>query len=107
MTSSGPVLKPGLFAREHCFPIRFMRLVSLLRSRIGLQCALVVYPSESLCKSLKDVCSLYTPDNPPGWRVGAGNVGQHYFRWRYELAPDRGDRNNPIPRGESAMLFGE
>lgn len=26
----------------------------------------------------------YTPDNPPGWQVEAGNVGQHYYRWRYE-----------------------
>jgi hypothetical protein len=28
-------------------------------------------------------CLTYTPDNPPGWQVEAGNVGQHYFRWRY------------------------
>ncbi|WP_029215592.1 hypothetical protein [Kallotenue papyrolyticum] len=25
----------------------------------------------------------YTPDNPPAFRVEAGNVGQHYYRWRY------------------------
>ena len=25
----------------------------------------------------------YTPDNLPGWQVEAGNVGQHYFQWRY------------------------
>ena len=25
----------------------------------------------------------YTPDNPEGWQVEAGNVGQHYYRWRY------------------------
>ena len=29
-------------------------------------------------------CLTYTPDNDPGWRVEAGNVGQHYFRWRYD-----------------------
>ncbi|MCS7294077.1 MAG: thermonuclease family protein, partial [Dehalococcoidia bacterium] len=29
-------------------------------------------------------CLTYTPDNPPGWQVEAGNVGQHYYRWRYE-----------------------
>jgi hypothetical protein len=27
-------------------------------------------------------CLTYKPDNEPGWRVEAGNVGQHYFRWR-------------------------
>jgi hypothetical protein len=28
-------------------------------------------------------CLTYTPDNPPGWQVEAGNVGQHYYTWRY------------------------
>ncbi|MEZ4569439.1 MAG: NHL repeat-containing protein [Thermomicrobiales bacterium] len=28
-------------------------------------------------------CLTYTPDNPPGWQVEAGNVGQHYYAWRY------------------------
>ena len=26
----------------------------------------------------------FTPENGPGWQVEAGNVGQHYFRWRYD-----------------------
>ncbi len=26
----------------------------------------------------------YTPDNPEGWKVEAGNVGRHYYAWRYE-----------------------
>lgn len=25
----------------------------------------------------------YTPGNPDGWKVEAGNVGQHYHAWRY------------------------
>jgi glucose/arabinose dehydrogenase len=28
-------------------------------------------------------CLTYTPDNEPAWQVEAGNVGQHYFQWRY------------------------
>jgi sugar lactone lactonase YvrE len=27
----------------------------------------------------------YTPQNPDGFKVEMGNVGQHYYRWRYEL----------------------
>lgn len=27
----------------------------------------------------------FTPDNEPGWQVEAGNVGQHYYQWRYEM----------------------
>jgi hypothetical protein len=29
-------------------------------------------------------CLTYTPDNPDGWQVEAGNIGQHYYEWRYE-----------------------
>ena len=25
----------------------------------------------------------YSPDNPAGWQVEMGNVGRHYYRWRY------------------------
>lgn len=37
----------------------------------------------------------YTPSNPEGYKVEMGNVGQHYFQWRYAhlgqpwAAPDR------------------
>ena len=29
-------------------------------------------------------CLTYTPDNPDGWQVEMGNVGRHYYAWRYE-----------------------
>ncbi|GBD19848.1 hypothetical protein HRbin28_00285 [bacterium HR28] len=29
----------------------------------------------------------YTPDNPEGWRVEMGNVGRHYYEWRYGTPP--------------------
>ena len=32
-------------------------------------------------------CLTYTPGNPEGWKVEAGNVGQHYFAWRYANWP--------------------
>lgn len=32
-------------------------------------------------------CLTYTPGNPDGWQVEAGNVGQHYHGWRYEQPP--------------------
>ncbi len=33
----------------------------------------------------------YTPANPAAFRVEMGNVGQHYFRWRYGAAPWEGE----------------
>lgn len=32
-------------------------------------------------------CLTYTPANPANWRVEMGNVGQHYYRWRYGTPP--------------------
>jgi hypothetical protein len=35
-------------------------------------------------------CLTYTPGNPEGWQVEAGNVGQHYYAWRYAEPPSGG-----------------
>ena len=29
----------------------------------------------------------YVPNNPAGWQVELGNVGRHYYRWRYGTEP--------------------
>lgn len=42
----------------------------------------------------------YTPDNPHGWQVEAGNVGLHYYQWRHEgvgLTDCSGDGHGPDP----------
>jgi hypothetical protein len=33
-------------------------------------------------------CLTYTPDNPSGWQVEAGNIGQHYHQFRYGRDPE-------------------
>ncbi len=32
----------------------------------------------------------YNPDNVPAWQVEMGNVGRHYYDWRYTQRPPRG-----------------
>ncbi|HET8629003.1 MAG TPA: CAP domain-containing protein [Thermomicrobiales bacterium] len=34
----------------------------------------------------------YDPANPTGWQVEAGNVGRHYYEWRYGVPPTPPDR---------------
>jgi hypothetical protein len=50
-------------------------------------------------------CLTYTQDNPPAWQVEAGNVGQHYFSWRYNTDLLTGSMPTPgpapIPASES------
>jgi hypothetical protein len=40
-------------------------------------------PRDVLLQCFERRCLTYTPDNPEGWRVEAGNVGLHYYEWRY------------------------
>ena len=42
-------------------------------------------------------CLTYTPDNPAEWQVEAGNVGRHYYQWRYGKSPEQ-------PQGTIAFL---
>ncbi len=42
----------------------------------------------------------YTPGNEPGWQVEAGNVGQHYYLWRYGQLPQ--DDGTAPPDGTEA-----
>jgi len=41
-------------------------------------------PLDVLLQCFERRCLTYTPDNTEGWQVEAGNVGQHYYGWRYE-----------------------
>src|SRR5690606_20503223 len=40
-----------------------------------------------LMQSFERRCLTYTPGNPEGFLVEAGNVGQHYYQWRYGQGP--------------------
>ena len=43
-------------------------------------------PQDVLVQAFERRVLTYTPSNPAGWEVEAGNVGQHYHRWRYDGA---------------------
>lgn len=43
-------------------------------------------------------CLTFTPDNPEGWQVEAGNVGRHYYSWRYnQTEPEPSPTPTPTP----------
>jgi uncharacterized protein YkwD len=44
-------------------------------------------PRDVLLQCFERRCLTYTPANDPAWQVEAGNVGQHYYRWRYADEP--------------------
>lgn len=50
-------------------------------------------PADVLLQCFERRCLTYTPGNPPGWQVEAGNVGRHYYEWRHGpiATPTTGD----------------
>lgn len=59
-------------------------------------------PSTVLIQVYQRRVLTYNPANPDGWKVEAGNVGQHYYTWRYERIS--GTRANPLPIGTSSVI---
>ena len=106
MNASGPIAEAGFIREGPLFPNPFYATGFPITEAYWTTVRVGGVPKRVLVQVFERRVLTYTPDNPPGWQVEAGNVGQHYYRWRYELAPDRGSRNNPIPRGEAAMLYG-
>jgi len=58
-------------------------------------------PTKVLVQCFERRCLTYTPGNEPTWQVEAGNVGQHYYAWRYEQEPPASD----VPTDQE-LLFG-
>ncbi len=40
-------------------------------------------PHDVLVQAFQRRVLTYSPDNPSGWQVEMGNVGRHYYSWRY------------------------
>lgn len=51
----------------------------------------------------------YTPGNPAGYQVEMGNIGQHYYRWRYgnatQPAPSTAPAQQPALDGEENQFL--
>lgn len=82
MNSSGQVYQNGQFVNDKLFINAFYAT--------GFPVTDAYWANVKVANTYKDVlmqcfqrrCLTYTPDNPPGWQVEAGNVGQHYHTWR-------------------------
>ncbi len=44
-------------------------------------------PKDVMVQCFERRCFSYTPSNPDAYKVEMGNVGQHYYNWRYNQPP--------------------
>ena len=95
MVSSGPVLETGQIVNGLLFQNPYY--ATGLPITEAYWSLIMVDGTEKwvLTQAFERRVLTFTPDNDSGFQVEAGNVGMHYWQWRYEMA-------SPPPAGEVA-----
>jgi M6 family metalloprotease-like protein len=88
MNSTGPVWSDGGITTGNLFSSPFYATGYPITEAYWARVQVGGVAQDVLMQCFERRCLTYTPGNPEGWQVEAGNVGQHYYRWRYENDPD-------------------
>ena len=87
MNSSGTVYENGVNLTAPLFETPFFATGLPISEAYWARVEVSGIPQDVLVQVFERRVLTYTPDNAPEWRVEAGNVGRHYFEWRYGAAP--------------------
>lgn len=90
MTSSGLVKEDGPARVGQLFPNPFYATGYPVTEPYWANVKVAGTYTEVLVQVFERRVLTYTPGNPAGWQVEAGNVGRHYFEWRYGISPPAG-----------------
>jgi hypothetical protein len=83
MLSTGPVLENGAYVTEPLFENPFYATGYPVTEAYWTNVDVAGTDRLVLLQCFERRCLTYTPENPEGWQVEFGNVGQHYYRWRH------------------------
>jgi hypothetical protein len=83
MTSTGPVEIDGQLVDAPLFANPFAATGYPISEAYWATVRVAGVAHDVLTQCFERRCLTWTPDNPAGWQVETGNVGQHYFAWRY------------------------
>ena len=105
MNSSGTVNVDGEIGTDLLFPNPYYATGLPVTEAYWTTVRVAGQQQQVLVQAFERRVLTYTPGNPEGWQVEAGNVGQHYYDWRY---------NNPdfaqvtiASKGEAIPLYVE
>lgn len=84
MTSTGPVEQNGQTTSDKLFQNPFYATGYPLTEAYWTHVLVGGVQKLVLVQVFERRVLTYTPNNPTGWQVEAGNVGQHYYTWRYQ-----------------------
>jgi hypothetical protein len=88
MNSQGQVYENGELHTQALFENPFYATGRPVTEAYWATVQVANQPRDVLMQCFERRCLTYTPGNPEGFVVEAGNVGQHYYAWRYVHAPD-------------------
>ena len=91
MTSTGTIWDGANFVDAPLFQVPFYSTGYPITEAYWTKVKLAGVEQHVLLQCFERRCLTYTPVNPEGFVVEAGNVGLHYYQWRYSpqpLAPD-------------------
>ena len=91
MNSEGAILQDGVSSSGPVFPNPFYAVGLPVTEAYWTNIAVAGVQQDVLVQAFERRVLTYTPGNDPGWRVEAGNVGQHYYIWRYGEIPHDSD----------------
>lgn len=100
MTSAGTVYENGQFTSAALFQNAYFATGYPISEAYWATVQVGGQTRDVLVQCFERRCLTYTPGNPDGWQVEAGNVGQHYYEWRYgdgTATPDPAPTSTPTP----------
>ncbi len=83
MTSQGVVYENGEYVTEDIFENEFYGTGYPVTEAYWTTAMVAGTERDVLWQCFERRCLTYTPGNPEAFLVEAGNVGQHYYRWRH------------------------
>ena len=87
MHSSGTVFQDGQPGEDRLFANPFYATGFPITEAYWATVQVAGTPTDVLLQCFERRCLTFTPGNAQGWQVEAGNVGRHYFEWRYGQIP--------------------
>ncbi|MCL5257171.1 MAG: peptidase domain-containing protein [Chloroflexi bacterium] len=86
LNSSGLVMEAGAFREGRLFDPTFFATGFPITEAYWAQAKVAGQVKWVLIQAFERRVMTYTPGNPEGWQVEMGNIGRHYFTWRYGYA---------------------
>lgn len=88
MGSEGLIYEDGDFISDDLFLDRYFATGRPIAEPFWANVKVAGTYRDVLMQCFERRCLTYNPLNDPGWQFEAGNVGQHYYAWRYESDQD-------------------